>query len=171
MTKAPGFIRGIASLLILWAAPSGTLPSYGQSQPFKVTFCELYQEPQKYAGKMVEVRAAVSGYRNPTLDEAAYHPPCTSYMSIRLEFPENVKPKPGFDLQRDQSFQEFEVSWRRGMRVTATFEGRFDPVFTWKNHKRIRVGEGKGFGSKHSDDGRIVLHRVSDVKALQLPQK
>ncbi len=142
-----------------------------QAAPVKVTFCDLYQDPHKYSGKMIEVRAIVYGYPNATLDEANAHEQCSSYMTIGLEFPRNVRPKPDFDLERDKSFQKFEEGWRRGMRVIARFEGRFDPVFTWRDHKRMRVGEGPGFGKKHAEDGRLILHRVSEVKALYVPRK
>ncbi|MBZ5552406.1 MAG: hypothetical protein LAO21_06775 [Acidobacteriia bacterium] len=160
----------ICALLLLMMT-SGLVQAQTRSGPLKVTFCDLYQQPDKYAGKIIEIHAAVYGYRDPTLEEAAAPEPCLSYMTIGLEFPQNVKPKPDFDVERDESFQKFKESWEKGMRVITIFESRFDPVFTWRDHKRVRVGEGQGFGKKHSQDGRLVLCKVSDVKALYVPRK
>jgi hypothetical protein len=59
------------------------------------------------------------------------------------------------------------------MNIVATFRGRFDPLFTWRNHKRERVSQDqeKGFGKKHDYDGRIVLYCVADVLARRVPRK
>lgn len=81
------------------------------------------------------------------------------------------KPKPNFDLERDSSFQKYEDARQKGMRIEATLEGRFDPVFSWKDRKRVRVGEGEGYGKKHSADARLVLYKMSDVDTRYLPRK
>ncbi len=58
------------------------------------------------------------------------------------------------------------------MKVQATFEGRFDAVYTRRNQKRVWVADGgdksKGFGKKGQYGGRIVLHRVSEILARPL---
>jgi hypothetical protein len=67
-----------------------------QVAPLKVTLCDLYIDPQKYAGKMVEIQATITGYRQSELGEPVFAPQahCSSpgYMIIGLEFPRNVKP-------------------------------------------------------------------------------
>jgi len=92
-------------------------------------------------------------------------------MTIGLEFPGNVKPNPQFDLIRDESFQKYAEALDKPMRIEATIEGRFDPVFIWRNHKRERVAEGKGYGKKHYEDARIVLQKMSDVVTKYMPRK
>jgi hypothetical protein len=142
--------------------------------PLKVTMCDLYTDPQKYAGKMIEVRATI-GNRDLRIERPTFAPqdPCAAsgYMAIGLELPQNVRPKPEFDLLRDESFQKYSDALQKPMRIEATLEGRFDPTFIWRNHKRERVGEGEGYGKKHSEDGRLVLHKVSDVETKYIPRK
>jgi hypothetical protein len=122
---------------------------------------------------MVQVRATVVGHGDPKLEQAAFtgQDPCGKYMSIALEFPEKVSPKPSFDLEKDASFQKYEDALQKGMRLEATLEGRFDPVFTWKDRKRVRVGEGAGYGKKHSADARLVVRKISEVDTRYLPRK
>jgi hypothetical protein len=57
------------------------------------------------------------------------------------------------------------------MRIEATIEGRFDPVFVWRNHTRERMAGGDGYGKNHNEDGRIVLQRMSDVVSKYVPRK
>jgi hypothetical protein len=139
----------------------------------KVALCDLYKNPEQYAGKMVQVRATIVGHGDPALEEAVFtrQDPCGAYMSIALEFPQKVTPKPNFDLEKDSSFQKYEDAVQKGMRIEATLDGRFDPVFTWKDRKRVRVGEGAGYGKKHSADARLVLQKMSDVDTRYLPRK
>ena len=58
--------------------------------------------------------------------------------------------------------------------IDATYEGRFDAAFAWRDHKWIKLGQGngsqEGYGKGHEYDGRIVLHQVSDVWAEPLPR-
>jgi hypothetical protein len=165
------FLYIVGSLSILFAGAQ----SHNGQAPLKVTMCDLYTDPQKYAGKMIEVRATIVGHHDPTLEQPAFTPqdPCgaSAYMTTGLEIPQNVKPKPKFDLIRDESFQKYEEALAKSMRIEATMEGRFDPVFIWRNRKRERVGEGEGFGKKHSKDARLVLHRISDVVTKYNPRR
>jgi hypothetical protein len=144
--------------------------------PVEVTLCGLYQHPEEYAGKMVKVRAgSVGDLRLENILHDSPAEPCPSYMRLFVALPYQVKPTPSFQLVRNESFKELERALHRGgaIHIDATYEGRFDPAFVWRDHKRIRVGqdEEKGYGKKHEYDGRIVLRRVSDVWAEPLPQK
>ena len=175
METSPGHPSacGHAAFLLLLLTSGAVL---GQEQKHadaaNVTFCDLYSEPQKYAGKMIVVRAILYGYRDPTLESTGTtKESCTSYMTIGLALPQDLKPSPDFTALKDESFQTFERARQHGMRIVATFEGRFDPVFVWRDHKRVRVGEGQGFGREHLEDGRIILRRVSDVTTLLVPKK
>jgi len=146
--------------------------TWGQEnmRALEVSLCELYQHPEKYAGKMVKVRATVAGRKELWVDSFTREP-CPSWISVTGVFPGQVKPAPDFELVRDASFKEFQDAlYRKGpMHIDATLEGRFDTVLEPQGEKHVRVG--KGFGKKGSYDARIVLYRVSDVWAKPLPRK
>ncbi len=150
--------------------------SYGQMDkqdtPLKVTSCDLYEHPESYAGKMIVVRASVSG-ADLALDDFSNQKPCSAYMRLHLEFPQEVRPAPTFDVLRNDAYDELFEKLHQGMNVIATYEGRFDPVFVWRDQKRIRVGDGadKGYGKKHRYDGRIVLRNVSAVLGRPIPRR
>lgn len=144
-----------------------------EDTPTKVTLCDLFTNPAQYAGKMVEFRGTLSGYRNPSVELPSFSKPesCSAYMTIVLELPQTVSPKPNFDLVRDEAFQKYEAAMSKPMRIEATLEGRFDPVFAWKDRKRVRIGEGPGFGKSHSADARLVLRKLSDVETRVMPRR
>jgi hypothetical protein len=144
--------------------------------PVEVTLCELYQHPEDYAGKIIKVRGgSVSGLGIEDLMHDSQQVPCLTYMSIVVVFPEQVKPAPGFQLVRDESFKKLEdaLNYNGPIHIDATYEGRFDAGFAWRDKKRIRAGDytGKGYGKKHFYDGRIVLIRVSNVWAMPIPHR
>lgn len=141
----------------------------GSTQPIEATLCDLYQHPDQYAGKMVRVRGTIAG--NDMWIDAFTEKACSSWMSIVVVFPNQVKPAPDFDLVRDDSFTTFEDAMyhSRPIHIEATFEGRFDSVVTVQDGKRTTVG--KGYGKKHQHNGRIALHRVSNVVARPLGRK
>ena len=145
----------------------------GGAQPIEATLCDLYQHPEQYTGKMVKVRGTVAG--NDLWIDAFTETACPTWMRVIVVFPDRIKTAPSFDLIRDKSFKEFEDACNhpRPIHIDATFEGRFDAAFVWRDHKRIRVGQDaeKGYGKKHEYDGRIVLHQVSDVMAKPLPRE
>jgi hypothetical protein len=143
------------------------------NEPVEVTLCELYQHPEQYQGRIISVRGTILGYKEiwietPTSQRVPTRP---AYMTILLDAPENIRPKPFFKLEKDEAYRQYENAQSKGMRIEATLEGRFDPVFTWKEQKRIRVGEGQGFGKKHRADARIALRRMSDLKTWVLPRR
>jgi hypothetical protein len=143
------------------------------AHPAEATLCDLYQHPEQYTGKMVKVRGSVAG--NDLWIDALTERTCPMWMRVIVVFPDRMKTAPGFDLIRDKSFKEFEDARNHQgpIHIEATFEGRFDAAFVWRDHKRIRVGQDaeKGYGEKHEYDGRIVMHQVSDVMARPLPRK
>jgi hypothetical protein len=139
------------------------------TQAVETTLCEMYQHPDQYAGKIVKVRGTIAG--NDLWIDALTQTPCSSWMSIVVVFPSQVKPAPDFDLVRDDSFKEFEnaIYHRRPIHIDATFEDRFDSAVTVQDGKRTKTSE--GYGKKHEHDGRIVLHIVSDVVAKTVPRR
>jgi hypothetical protein len=151
----------LSSCAFTWAQAS--------TQPIEATLCDLYQHPDQYAGKIVRVRGTIAG--NDMWIDTFTEKACSSWMSVVVVFPSQVKPAPDFGLVRDDSFAKFEDAMyhSRPIHIEATFEGRFDSVVIVQDGKRITLG--KGYGKKYKHDGRIVLHRVSDVVALPLPRK
>jgi hypothetical protein len=161
----------ICAFVLLSALTSST---WGQAdvEPSKASLCELYQHPEQYSGKIVRVRASVSG-NDLSLEDFSERQSCSAYMRVHLELPESVKPKPGFDLVRDDTLNELFDALHKGMNVVATYDGRFDPAFVWHAHKREPIGQGqaKGYGKKQRYDGRIVLQRVTEVVARPMPRR
>jgi hypothetical protein len=124
---------------------------------------------------MVRVRASAMGVaiKDLWIDDFEQKPACTAWMGIIVVLPEQLKPKSGLDAVRDAAFQEF-CGKIRTMNVQATFEGRFEAIYTWKEHKRVWIASAqgkKGFGKKGRYGGRIVLYRVSDVAAHYVPRR
>jgi hypothetical protein len=143
----------------------------------EATLCDLYTHPEKYAGKMVRVRAGSFG-QELSLEDILHDSktePCPAYMRINVVLPDHVKPEPGFQLVRNEPYKKLEEgrAYSGPIHIDATYEGRFDAVFVWRDHKRISVGpsQAKGYGKKHRYDGRIVLREVSAVWAEPVPRK
>jgi hypothetical protein len=136
------------------------------------TLCELAEHPEQYMGKMVRVRASAVG--DLSIDDFGQRPACQSWIGVILVLPEQVNPRADFDVIRDESFSQLFDDLRKGMNVQATFEGRFDAVYTWRDQKRVWIAgavKSKGFGKKGQFGGRIVLHRASDILARPVPRK
>jgi len=162
------------TVTILLAFACAAPASCEAAEPVTVTrLCALYESPAEFAGKVVRVRARVIGTELNDLwiederDCSAFN----SYMIMLAELPENVRPQPPFTLKQTTSLAEFKAALHRPVALWATLEGRFDPVFVWRAKKRIRVGEGNGFGKKQRYDGRLVLREISDVRTMPLPRK
>jgi hypothetical protein len=146
------------------------------SKPVEATLCDLYQHPEQYAGKMIKVRGGSVGELSiEDLLHDSQSKPCPTYMRIIVVFPDQVKPAPDFQLVQDESYKKLveALHYPGPIHIDATYEGRLDAAFAWRDHKRIRVGQyaGKGYGKKNEYDGRIVLHQVSDVWAKPLPRR
>ena len=156
----------------------GSLARLGEADAeptaMRATLCDLAQRPEQYIGKLVEVPASVSG-NDLSIDDFEQKPACPSWMGVILVLPEQMKPKPDFDVVRDDPFNQFFADLRKGMNMQATFEGRFEAVYTWRNQKQVWIGEGganrKGFGKRGQYGGRILLRRVSDLLARPVPRR
>jgi hypothetical protein len=136
------------------------------TQVIAVTMCDLWEFPNKYAGKMVQVRAtAMSGDISNLWIEGFGCKPSQGYMHTLAVLPEQVEPEPDFAVVVDDSFIAFRSAIKTKI-VQATFVGLFQSVFVWHEQKRLRVGSGEGFGKKNEYDARLVLRSISDVKAL-----
>jgi hypothetical protein len=156
-------------LLGLWM---GTGQGHTDEQgvpPIKVTLCELAEHPEQYTGKMVAVRASEMG--KDFWIEDFTNRACSAYTPVVVVYPEQIKPAPGFDLVRDDAFNKFFEEVRKGMHVEATYEGRFDVAYVWRDHKRIYVGSESGYGKKYKYGARVVLRRLSDVVSHPAPNR
>jgi hypothetical protein len=132
-----------------------------QSAPIKTTLCELAEHPEQYTGKMIAAHASEMG--KDFWIEDFTKKSCSAWAQVMVVYPDQIKPAPGFDLVRDDAFNRFFEEVRKGRNVEATYEGRFDVAYVWRDHKRIDVGSEKGYGKKHRYGARIVLHQISDV--------
>lgn len=133
--------------------------------PIRTTLCALRQDPQTYAGKMVVVRGSIGWNELWVEDPSTQAADCHAYMNITLAFPGNVMPPAAFALQSDAGLAQFQ-SERRSHRATeVTVEGRFDPLFVWRDGARLPIGDGHGYRAESGENGRIVVRRVSDVVA------
>jgi len=138
----------------------------------KTTMCSLWESPGEYAGKMVEVRANVIATDMSYLwIDFQGCPLEVGYMHLLAALPERVQPRPDFELEENSSAVELREALGRHVAIIATFEGRFEPVFVWRNQQRIRVGEGEGFGRRQDYDGRIIVRRISEVETLPIPYR
>ena len=95
-------------------------------------------------------------------------------MRIIVVLPGQVKPAPAFRLDKDDAYYRLDALLNSSERfhIDATYEGRFDAAFVWRNQERMRVDNGQS-GQWQSDryDGRIVLRRVTDIWARRVPQR
>jgi len=140
------------SLVLLAAILSGAQSSEPPVQ--KTTLCDLYQHPEEYAGKIVQVHAHVSG-KDLWIDDFQKEA-CPAWTNVIAMYPDQVQPPPGFSFVQDESFAKFQYAFRRRMNVEATFEGRFDVAFVWRDHKRVSVaGSDKGYGKKRKYGAQI----------------
>lgn len=142
--------------------------------PIRVTMCDLYKNPNAYAGRMVEFRAFAMGrkIKNLWLDDFAPPQGCDAYMTVVAVVPKDIIPKPSFELREDALWQKF-LSSIGSMRVEATFVGLFQPYFVWRDQRRIQVSEAVPSESRKQKgfDGRIVLLSVADVAARYTPRR
>jgi hypothetical protein len=133
--------------------------------PTKVTVCELLSKPEGFSGKQVTFQATQMNSRRKILVDG-------DCGRVLLVFPgdEEVRPKAKFQLLEDDSFKKFmdaqsellPMPPKKPGRITATFEGRFDSVFTLRNGRKVK-GDPRSIRLA-ADEVRLVLRRVSDVK-------
>lgn len=161
------------ALALLTCKPEAHAQASDEALVARTSLCELASSPGAFNGKMVRVRASAMGVaiKDLWIDDFEQKPACSAWMGVVVVLPEQARPQPRFEVVHDASFQEFSDKIR-SMNVQATFEGRFEAVFTWKDHKRIWIAQRqRGFGKKGRYGGRIVLYRVSNVVAHYVPRR
>jgi hypothetical protein len=93
------------------ANATGQIVEQSDTSAAKVTMCELYLNPQQYAGKMVQFRASVMGrdLKHLRLEDFSQPKGCDAYMRIVALFPNDVSPRPSFEFAQDDSFDSFSL--------------------------------------------------------------
>ena len=142
------------------------LPGVGSAaEPAKVTVCQLVEKPERVAGEMVSARGYILQEYHGT---AICSEDCRG--CIRIVEPQDVSPKPEFDLERDSAYEEFDrLAIELGLfegALRATLVGRFDSIYEMRNGKRVRVAEGLGL---RRVPRRLVLQKVTDVVVCKKP--
>jgi hypothetical protein len=133
--------------------------------PIKVTVCELLAKPEEFSGKQVIFHATLINPRRKALVDG-------DCGRVFLVFPgdEEVRPKAEFQLLEDDSFKKLmdaqsqllPMPPKKPGRITATFEGRFDSVFSLRNGRKVKRDPRSI--RLAADEVRLVLRRVSSVK-------
>jgi hypothetical protein len=159
-------IFGAALMLVLASSSTGRTVRQSGTSAAQVTMCDLYRNPEQYAGKMVQFRASVVRWdaKHFWLDDFAPSPGCKAYMRVVTAFPNDVSPKASFQFVQDDSWRRV-VEQVKSSNVEAAFVGQFEPHFVWREHKRVKVADGAASKKQDDYDGRLVLLSVSDVIA------
>lgn len=161
--------------LAVWliVALSATFAIGQSADPTVLSICQLLDEPGRYAGKQVTVRAEVIFPRSVLLIDPA-DPKCGR---IPWAYPSNpeIKPKPKFSLVKDENFKNLmdslglllpppPDSTRERSKMVAVLEGRFDWVYQIRNGKLVRTAQ--GFGHLSAYDHVFVLRRVIETEII-----
>lgn len=130
----------------------------------RVTICELVRSPEKYSGQQVSVHARIANPQRMVLENGE----CGR---VLLVFPadQQVRPKAKFKLLEDDNFKRLMEArselvpppTRMPGRVSATFQGRFDSVFTLKEGRKVQRDPRSM--RLAVDEFRLVLHRITEV--------
>lgn len=130
----------------------------------RVTICELVRNPEKYSGQQVSVHARMANPQRMVLEDG-------DCGRVLLVFPadQQVRPKTKFRLLEDDNFKKVMQArselvpppTRTPGRVSATFQGRFDSVFTLKAGRKVQRDPRSM--RLAVDEVRLVLHRITDV--------
>jgi len=126
--------------LLFFAACFGASSTTGELSPVAVTMCDLYDQPEQYAGKLVEFRAVAMGGVEDLWLEDGSRKKCGEYFRLIAVLPDSVTPNPMFSLVTDQAWQTFASSLP-SMRVEANITGIFNPYFVWRDGKRIQIAD------------------------------
>jgi len=134
-----------------------------------LTVDQLINDSSRYASRIVDVRGEiVMDYHGPTLcDENGT--PC-----FFVVLPENLNPKPDFEIQKDHLYGEYErLSSKIGLvqkklgkaKLLVTLRGRFDNYILLSNGKEVIVQNAK---EESAVRRRFVLQRVLKLDVQNL---
>lgn len=129
----------------------------------RAEFCTVIQQPEKFAGKVIEVRALQTKLKN---GEWGLLGDC--WPPVLLALPRDVSPTPEFTLEESPALTQLLASRNERVSFTATFVGRFD--WSGAQSPSGRSAKRRPFG-KSKLNMRFVLQRVSDSQRIVLPYK
>src|SRR4030095_11557436 len=137
-------------------------PQQGVSEsPERVDYCELVQTAERFASKMIVVRARLTELKDGEwgLDSHCFQP-------TLLVFPDGVQPRPNFHVEENEDLQ-LMLQVRRERRVVffGDFTGRFDVAET-NSEERGRVTFGKS-----RTRIRLVLRDIQNPERVVVPRK
>jgi hypothetical protein len=141
------------ALLVVFGEPA----SGQEAEPvLRAEMCSLAQEPEKWAGRFVSVRARLVRLRS---REWGLHDTC--WPPVLLLLPDGLKPPPDFVMAPDSDTRALRRAKLERVSLVGTFEGRID----WSGDDKRRT-----FG-KAELPVRMVLRRLSDCTIIDLPYK
>lgn len=115
------------------------------------TLCAVYEDPDRYVDKLVEVKGAVLGRdRRDLWIDSFESSPCSAYMRIQLVFPDDYS-----ELIHDAGLEAFEEALDRPSDIEGTFQGVF----------LVLAGVD---GASTFYDAQIVLTRVLEIRTYPL---
>jgi hypothetical protein len=172
------FIRAVVAISLV-------VVGFGQvktNAPIKTTLCDLVKKPERFNGKMVQVRAVVvTGFEASLLRDES----CSADIWLAAGFPVNLtqpgggrKPsRPPITLKKDSDYQKMAEFLSKNYTnsdnkpcmycplytVTVNAAGRFDHIDKLNTDPKDR--RYVGFGHMNGYESQLVLQSVSDVVA------
>lgn len=132
-------------------------------EPLTADFRSVIRDPQKFAGKIVSVRALQTKLKK---GEWGLLGDC--WPPVLLVLPKDVSPTPEFILEETRAFEMLLSARNERVSFKATFIGRFD----WSGSQSPSGVPGKpGLFGKSRTAMRFVLRRVLDPERIVLPYK
>lgn len=151
--------------LLLTGAMSSNEAQTPTTTADRVTLCELYQHPEQYQGKVVQVYASISGPEL-ALDDLAASTACPAQMKLKLEIPSEH----AIDQMNVETRADIKVL-RRGYHANqiAVIAGRFNAAFVRRDGVRTAIagGDPQGYGRGRDFDGVLVLQSLTEFTVLQ----
>jgi hypothetical protein len=167
----------MSAVAVLLMAAVG-LTAQQQSPPVKTSICKLFASPTSFDGKIVRIKATLSGswegeYLTDTKCGKSISfttpegSPAVAAMTVPADHP---APRPvNFALVKNADYEKFKryayatvENLQREYEVTAIFTGRIEHCEAFR---RNPDGSGNGFGHMGASEFQFVMESVSDVIA------
>jgi len=156
---SPLFAGVVLSILNCGLAQTLPPPAAGS-----VDLCDLYQHPETYQGKIIQVYARISGPEL-ELDDFPAKEACPARMRLKLEFPsEQVIDRMDIETRADVNV----LRHRYHKNQVALIAGRFHAAYVHKGDQKLPVAgsPSQGYGLHHDFDGVILLQSLTEFTVL-----
>jgi hypothetical protein len=149
--------------MLLLATAMASSSASAAEEPMRADFCTVVQQPERFAGRIVEVRALQTKLKS---GEWGLLGDC--WPPVLLAFPKDLSPRPDFTLEESSALEMLLAARNERVSFKATFVGRFD----WNGERPSadRRTKRRPFG-KSKLSMRFVLQRVADPETIVLPYK